>query len=542
MQSAKPSNVVKAIASPSANSIGSNPSDVRSPVISPTNQSVQSTKPSIVVNAVGSPNNDRYTAAVDAGTVGSPTNFFMSAPENYKPVSEQEKSGSFANHPVNNASPLSSPVVSPSNQSVAKLSTITNSANAPSNYSVNNASVVASQNSINASIAQSFGRKSSMASSNSEAPSTDELSEYRSKLFAKMLHLLDDVENPGLHASSTKGSNRSYEYSVAELKLIQKRTEEEMSRILNDFDRSKHSKMYTYKEEADESKNNHAVTMIKKSQDEHDHDLFSQSSGPPTGNVLMPEALLTSKLSDITSPTTYQDGSGVFYLDSSSNNYINVIDNEDELIQEGSPRNLPPRPSSPRKKRTPVFGAEDSLPIVQETAVVAVAGHANLPLHSPMASGNAPDDECTSGQNRELRSEAPSSAGGASDGSTLFTNNVSTTSPKNQAVGKLLELSRNAARRTVRKERKQAEDRFHHEIFQAVSDAEEAQRLHDEVQAFVATFDSDIEDPTFVMNEDGSLNEHAALALSAMAGTPSTREANELNVPSHKQCGVCVIQ
>ena len=596
-------------------------------VVSPTNQSVG--------NAVGSPTNQSVENAV-----GSPTN-----------QSIGNAVGSPTNQSLNNV-PITSPVVSPSNHSVGKLSTI----------SVNNTSVATGHNSINTGTAQSYGRKSSQMSSNSEVQSTAELSEYRVKLFAKMLHLLDDVENPGLHASATRDSHRTYEYSVEELKLIQKRTEEEMSRILNEFDRSKaNDKLQSTRGEMTESRRNtRDGTSVKDCHDDHDYcSRSAYEKGPPPPNVMMSE-VITSKLSDITSPTTCQD------VDNTSHYHYGAVENEDEVI-EGSSRNLPPRPSSPRKKRTPVFpvvGGEDGLPIVQETSDVAVGVaeksesmdnssrvpgspqsikhdtsvgdtvkvdtlvdesipspaspisaspkspksvntiNASVPTspRSPKSVNtiNAPNKavspkglittviESIGSANLSIaqgfettvngstpkaeKDQTPTARASAFFGPDMdeetpsdkynvcLSGSEQVISPQNEARDKLLAASRNAARRTVKKQRQQEEDRFHDDIMNAVSAAEEVeytdtpeiQRLNDEVSSFVATFDREVDEPG-IMNEDGSINEEVATKLLAEgdqdqqlahASFPLNQQLQhqQLQAPTHNQCGGCYVQ
>lgn len=435
---------------------------------SPANQSVQS-RLSTIGNTGVSPKND------NAGTtVGSPTN-------------------------------RSTVPTSPTNQSVtyaSELSTIANSAEA---------SAVTSPNWVNASTAQSFGRKSSLASTNS-----DELSEYRAKLFAKMLHLLDDVENPGLHSSSTKASShRSHEYSVAELKLIQKRTEEEMSRILKEFDRSR----------VNTSRVGGAVeAKMEESTDYHDYS--------PPGNV-MTEAI-SSKLSDITSPTC-QDGSSSVYIDVNSDKYMVVTENEDETA-DLSPRNFPPRPASPRKKRTPVFPplcGEDSLPVVEES-------NANVFEKVFDATTNQDSSQFDPSDENNM-AESPSSDTPAHEVSTL-----NTVSPQTQTRDNLITASRIAAQRTVQKQKQDEEDRFYCEVMNSVSaaEAEDVQRLNDEMNAFVATFDKEV-DEEGLMNEDGSINEQVMSAMLAEGNCPAdeSHPHHLLHVPKHEPCGAgCVIQ
>ncbi|KAL7487425.1 hypothetical protein ACHAW6_014809 [Cyclotella cf. meneghiniana] len=566
-------------------------------------------------------------------------------------------------HSVNNSSDICSPIVSLHNRSVRRLSTIEKSVCA-SNLSANNSSAVDSLgNSVNkASVVQGFSRKSTLTSSKSGTSSSDETSEYRVKLFAKMLRLLDDVEHPGVYASSTRGSHndeRSYEYSVAELKLIQKRTEEEMSRILNQFDGLKSDKIEPGKEERLNA-SNHTGASIKES----NRDLvFSSRSedekGPPPDKIMLSEAILASKLSDITSPTACQDGSGV-YLDASSNNYYCVIDNNEDELTELTLRNRPPRPSSPRKKKTSSVASsvcKEGLPIVQEAPEFATEcsnnnnelkdGQLNPAMDeihkiafeiqsmksteskivpqcaadsiSTDVSLNTPDnrvceprgsqgvldkyvskcsvdasdskqsslksienqvhepevvkraqsskdsssdlikglDEISEGAKITMQAhkEAASITGEPGDEDTvademLFYSdegngvNKMTTASQNEARDKLLAASRSAARRTVKKQRKQAEDRFHDGIMKAVSAAEEMQRLNDEVMGEVyETFDCD-ESPN--LNEDCEkgdelLVEPVVDAKDEELYIDATISAEQLNAPKHEQCG-CVIQ
>ena len=415
------------VSSPTSKSVGDVVETVHSPmnsalpslklrpgtVISPTNQSVASVARSpsnhSIGKTVGSPTNHSV-----GSVVGSPTN---------QSVANGNAVGSPTNHSVANAvgnptnqsvsnAPNASPVVSPSNYSVGNLSTIENHGEFTSNHSVNNASVATGHNSKNTNTMQStYGRKSSQTSSNSETQSTAELSEYRVKLFAKMLHLLDDVEHPGLHTSATRDSHRTYEYSVEELKLIQKRTEEEMSRILNEFDRSKTMGFQAPKGEMTDLRQNIALggTSVKDCHDDHDYCSTAYEKGPPPPNVMMSE-VIASKLSDITSPTTCQDN------DNASHYYNAAAENDDEVI-EGSSRNLPPRPSSPRKKRTPVFpvvGGEDGLPIVQEASDVAA---------SVAKSGSMDNTSRVPGSHQSIKRE------NSSDGTTKVESSVDESNP-----------------------------------------------------------------------------------------------------------------
>jgi hypothetical protein len=111
---------------------------------------------------------------------------------------------------------------------------------------------------------------------------------------------------------------------------------------------------------------------------------------------------------------------------------------------------------------------------------------------------------------------------------------------QNEARDKLLAASRSAARRTVKKQRKQAEDRFHDGIMKAVSAAEEMQRLNDEVMDEV--FDCD-ESPN--LNQD-CLKGDELLAKPVVEAkeelyTDDSIPPEQLNAPKHEQCG-CVIQ
>jgi len=91
------------------------------------------------------------------------------------------------------------------------------------------------------------GVQSVSHNSGAESVASPELSEYRGKLFAKMLLLLHDLSPDKETLQDDDVSNikdmvidegRVSCCSIAELKLIQKLTEEEMSRILNEFEQS----------------------------------------------------------------------------------------------------------------------------------------------------------------------------------------------------------------------------------------------------------------------------------------------------------------
>ncbi|KAL3781063.1 hypothetical protein HJC23_012825 [Cyclotella cryptica] len=597
------------------------------------------------ISAVGSPSNRSFKSNLSQDELQS---------TRLSPVGNSV--GSPSTHSVNNSSEGTGRVISPNNRSVRRLSTIENSVGA-SNVSANNVSVVDSYCNpmTNASAAQSFSRKSTMTSSKSGTLSSDEMSEYRVKLFAKMLRLLDDVEHPGVYASSTRGSQndeRSYEYSVAELKLIQKRTEEEMSRIMNGFDRSKGNKIKVVNEKGGLNASSRCASIKESSRDPEFSSRSEDEKRPPPEKIMLSEAI-ASKLSDITSPTACQDGSGV-YLDVSSNNYYCVIDNNEDELTESTPRNRPPRPSSPRKKKNPSVTTsvgKESLPIVQETPEFVMEysnneGLIDCEVDSPIlkialesqsiksaesksvpqcaadsnstdVSLNTPDNnyvcerrgshtalaknvskyslerkqltlksfddqvsesesvkrtqpskygysegielngvECKSEGLDEI-SEAdevcePGTVDAAADEMMLHSeegplyNSVHnmTAVSQNEARDKLLAASRSAARRTVKKQRKQAEDRFHDGIMKAVSAAEEMQRLKDEVMDEVyETFDCD-ESPK--INEEYSqgndlLTEPAGEVKNEELYIDQPIEPEQLNSPEHEQCG-CVIQ
>ena len=521
---------------------------VISPVVSPIKEAAGSPVLSPVESycpVVGKP-------VVSPSNKSSPTNHSV---QSFK-SSLISKTGSPMNCSTNN-SPVISPVASPSNHSVEKRFTIED--NVDNQETSCYQSVGTNPNSLIASTVQSSGRKSTITN----AVSTAELSEYRAKLFAKMLHLLDDVEQPGLRTKGNSSTQMSHEYSVQELRLIQQRTEEEMSKILNEFGRNK--------EMTETKKDTQPVSVVKQSHDDY-QDSYSQSERPLPPNVMMSEAI-TSKLSDITSPTAY-------YLDVDASSTIHAVENEEE--NEDTPRALPPRPISPRKKKTPVFpalGGDDSLPIVEETPVMT--GEKGLTSDEMKVEGsrNNSDDtkinpppvisrkpmkatviectqsvvsasqgfEATMNENDILRCEEgvsnsrPEDAEFDSPGDEILASDVSPQvaiqppnspqnqprdkllvsrnatqnaefdspddevlasdvspqiaakppiSPQNQHRDKLLAISRNAARRTAKKQRKQEEDRFHDEILNAVSSsAGGVQELDEEVSQFVATFD-----------------------------------------------------
>jgi hypothetical protein len=340
-----------------------------------------------------------------------------------------------------------------------------------------------------------------------------------------MLHLLDDVEHPGFDANSTKGSRMSHEYSVAELRLIQKRTEEEMSRILNEF---RGNTPRATKEGATRGNNGAtgAANLRRESNEDQDCYQFDDEQIPPPGNVMT--VGISSKLSDITSPTTCQDGSSV-YIDMTGDRYL-CVDNEEE-IADVSPRNLPPRPASPRKKKMPIFppiSGQENLSIVQEGE--GPTGGDDGGIKSPV---EARSNLCSNTVNQ---TEWNSKHDGIS-------------STQNQRTrDKLLAASRNAARRTVKKEKMQAEDDFYTEIMDSVSaaEADDIERLNAEANAFMQTFDGEVDDVPGLMNEDGSINEDVALAF--LANDVDERQQQPIApsqpfAPTHQQCGVgCVIQ
>jgi hypothetical protein len=474
----------------------SNPSPVKTrPTASPTNHSVQS-KLSTIEHAV-SPTNLSTSSGI--ATALSPSN-----------RSTNNQAEQFATA----TSPEASPVTSPTNQSVNNTSELATIAN----------SVAASA--VTSPASQSFDRKT-LASSKS-----DELSEYRAKLFAKMLHLLDDVEHPGLDANSTKGSRMSHEYSVAELKLIQKRTEEEMSRILNEFrgNTPRAAKGGALERNTGATK---AAKLRRESNEDQDCYQSDDEQNPPPGNVMT--VGISSKLSDITSPTTCQDGSSV-YIDMTGDRYV-CVENEDE-IAEGSPRNLPPRPGSPRKKKMSVVSptnGQENLPIVQESTE-------RTAVESPNKGGTKSNVKAGSKMGSNIVNKTESDYMSAEISQSV--------SPRSQTRDRLLAASRNAARRTVKKEKQRAEDDFYSEIMDSVSaaEADEVERLNAEATAFMATFDTEVDDVPGLMNEDGSINEDVALAFLKVVdedqqqpNAPTLQQ--QPNTPTHQHCGAgCVIQ
>lgn len=105
----------------------------------------------------------------------------------------------------------------------------------------------ASYNSSSGARSTISGAMHSAAVQTQTSVSTPELSEYRGKLFAKMLHLLNDLSPTQETLQEEDVSNvkdividegRASCCSIAELKLIQKLTEEEMSRILHEFEQN----------------------------------------------------------------------------------------------------------------------------------------------------------------------------------------------------------------------------------------------------------------------------------------------------------------
>lgn len=578
---------------------------------------------STIANSVVSPNKEAAPSPVlspvesycpvVAKSVVSPSN--QSSPANHSVQSFKPpvaSTGSPMTYPNNN-SPVVSPLASPSNQSAEKRCTI---ADTIDKYEVPcYQSVATNPNSLIASTVQSSCRKSTNSNAETHSNSTAELSEYRAKLFAKMLHLLDDVEHPGLHTKGNSSTQMSHEYSVQELRLIQQRTEEEMSKILNEFGKNR--------ETTESKKDTLPACVVKESHDDY-QDSCSQSERPLPPNVMMSEAI-TSKLSDITSPTAY-------YLDVDASSTIHAVENEEEN-QEATTRTLPPR-LSPRKKKTPVFpalGGDDNLPIVEEIPIVTVDNGVtgneakmeetknksdntviNPPANISPKPMNATVMECTQsvvsasqgfeatmnehvlqheegGSNfREKNAEfdspgdevlasdmctriavksssSPQNKPGdklllgisnttrdaefdSPDDEVLFTSTKPPISPRNQSRDKLLSASRNAARRTVQKQRQQEEDRFHDEILSAVSSsAGGAQELNDEVNQFVATFDLAEND-----NEQNLLNDNDGKDCpDKIVGTqqgeevkfPINKEGMQLHVPTHEQCGAgCVVQ
>jgi len=215
---------------------------------------------------------------------------------------------------------------------------------------------------------QSISR--SLTSSTSGVQETDnesvQLSEYRGKLFAKMLLLLqdlspnketiqeDDVSN--IKDMVVDEESRASCYSVAELKLIQKLTEEEMSRILYEFEQ------------------NNSLIEKKDQVPYKGIPEFKYEREPSANNMRMeedpPEKIMyrdigmsiASKFSDVTSPTCH-DG---FELD------------EIMPTTHRQPMMLPPLPRSAHhhKKRLP--------PSLSPVAAAAASVAASMPL----ASGN----------------------------------------------------------------------------------------------------------------------------------------------------------
>ena len=543
----------------------------RSGTRSPSNRSGRS--------AVRSPTNNAGTVGA-AGSVPSPTN----ARAVGSPKIQSMKSGRAS--PENNVSAAGSPTsmkcctlnpekntMSPANNASAVPASIKSGRHGNSsltdNTSVTNAVSTTVKDTINSpnnnSVASpsnqsAVSRKSSISSSKS-----DEVSEYRMQLFAKMLHLLDDVNHPKMDGSATKdsrNSERSHEYSVAELKLIQKRTEEEMSRILNEFDRNKRNKLRAAKKKAG----------LKEVTQNGDQDLDSEDEkGPPPDKIMLPE-VIASKLSDITSPTACQDGSGV-YLDDTPNNYYCVVTNEYDL----SPRILPPRHSSPRKKKVVPFF---DLPIVQENLPIVQENSEGLEEHYKSVTDDTIYEQQSAkvGVNKSLPQSLADSITNSTDSSPQDEFNRAAVSDNTlqdeldwadedepgvmfsnkTAMDELLAASRGAARRTVKRERKKEEDLFHEGIMNAVSAAEEMQRLDgdlmDEVYDLDESFDRNppglesMNDPSFL--EGASVQETVDAGQEGLNQEESNLEdrsqdpfgnQNELNIPTHEQCG-CLIQ
>ena len=121
-------------------------------------------------------------------------------------------------------------------------------------------------------------------------------------------------------------------------------------------------------------------------------------------------------------------------------------------------------------------------------------------------------------------------------------------SPQNQHRDKLLAISRNAARRTAKKQRKQEEDRFHDEILNAVSSsAGGVQELDEEVSQFVATFDlaenDDEQNLTNGVDGQDCPDKNVGMQQGGEVKFPVNEKEMQLHAPTHEQCGTgCVVQ
>lgn len=434
-------------------------------------------------------------------------------------------------------------------QSSSKASVIASSIASDSKFSHNHLSA-----------ARSLKSSSLTTTSKSATTSSDEISEYRVKLFAKMLHLLEDVENPKAASDKTsahsKGRTREEgTYSVAELKLIQKRTEEEMSRILsecNEKDSTNGSPPTTAKKTIDVLKQQIAPVVSAK---EDDFSYSEDEKGPPPNKVY---ADITSKLSDITSPTACQDGSGVF-LDISSNRYVCVVNNnEDEMSESLADRNLPPLPPSPRKKRQPKV----ELPSMTSMSLASGSGREHLPSMQEIpevvevnsSNSTKSDDE---GRNDLIDDKEAEPTRGRQ--------RISRNAQDHAA--ELIAASRQVAKRTVKNERKAAEDFFHDSIMSAVSHAEEIQRMDDdlvsevyEATSMLSYYETQVKgmEEKVLIDEEGNPiygdqndkatedNEEETKESAGVRKEGDTLPLNEPNPllqgpPSYQHCG-CVLQ
>jgi len=209
-----------------------------------------------------------------------------------------------------------------------------------------------------------------------------ELSEYRDKIFTKMLLLMQDMypdANQSLHEDDVSNikemvidEGRASCGSIAELKLIHKLTEEEMSRILHEFEQNnslverKEQVAYSHlprfndqdRDASSPVRGEGDCGMERMKMEDDDGDKKGGENGKTTNYCQPPERIvyndiatmsISSKFSDVTSPTCH-DG---FELDE-----IIPIPVAHRYHQQSSTRQLPPLPRSPnhlhqRKQKLP---------------------------------------------------------------------------------------------------------------------------------------------------------------------------------------------
>ncbi|KAL7544609.1 hypothetical protein ACHAWF_007987 [Thalassiosira exigua] len=272
-----------------------------------------------------------------------------------------------------NGQELLTPLRSEANASI-RGSSITNASKGSSIPSLKHGQTICHSLTSSAS-----GNYSGVRSRNDGGDDTSqELSEYRGKLFAKMLQLLNELSptKEGIisedAASEIKekiiDEGRASCCSIAELKLIQKLTEEEMSRILTEFELN--NSLIEKKEEViyngipdfndnnspDTEKSSGKEEEIDEGEDDMLHDL------PLPQNIGM--SAISTKLSDVTSPTCHEG----FELDE-------IMPTMPQLYHhKHTNSSLPPRsPKSNAHNHHSIHGQKKRLPSSLSPAAAAAA-------------------------------------------------------------------------------------------------------------------------------------------------------------------------